>query len=111
MSAIFSLCDGDNSCLVSLADIASILPDNRKFSHQKIESTLLALSEDGYFDLITSRRKGEIMYVINLKKNKSEYRRAAIIRRRDVLYKIMLAFVGALATFIFGLIIKAICGS
>ena len=48
------------------------------------------------------------MYVINLKDSGFAYKRTAAQRRRDVTFKIFLAFVGALATFIFGLILKSL---
>ena len=50
------------------------------------------------------------MYVINLKENGFAYKRCAKQRQRDIMYKIMLAFIGAVTTFIFGLLLKAIFG-
>lgn len=111
MSAIYSLCDGTDSCLVSPLDILSLLPSRKKYSLERIDDTLNALYQDGYFDLITSERKGEKMYVISLKENGKAYRRLAKQKQRDVAFKIFLAFIGATATFIFGLIIRAIFGN
>lgn len=111
MSAVYSLCDGEDGCLVSPVDIMSLLPANKKYSAERIDDTLNALHLDGYFDLITSERKGEKMYVISLKENGMVYKRAAKQRQRDIAFKIFLAFVGASATFIFGLILKAIFGN
>jgi hypothetical protein len=51
------------------------------------------------------------MYVISLKENGKAYRRLAKQKQRDVAFKIFLAFIGATATFIFGLIIRAIFGN
>lgn len=110
MGAIFALCDGTEGCLISPLDILSILPSNRRYNPEKVDDILHALQCDGYFDLIASERKGEKMYVIQLKESGFAYKRAAKQRRRDVTFKIFLAFVGALATFIFGLILKAIFG-
>lgn len=110
MSAIYSLCDGTDGCLVSPIDIMSILPAGRKYNLERIDDALNALKLDGYVDVITSVRKGEKMYVISLKENGMAYKRSAKQKQRDVLFKIFLAFVGALATFVFGLIIKAIFG-
>ena len=110
MSAVFSLCDGTEGCLVSPLDILSILPAKRKYSIEKIDGILHDLKCDGYFDLITSERKGEKMYVISLKENGYAYKRNAKQRQRDIAFRIMLAFIGAAATFIFGLIIKGIFG-
>ena len=110
MAAVFSLCDGTDGCLVSPLDILSILPAKRKYSVEKIDGILHDLKCDGYFDLITSERKGEKMYVISLKDSGYAYKRSAKQRQRDIAFRIVLAFIGAAATFIFGLIIKGIFG-
>ena len=110
MGAVYCLCDGTESCLVSVADILSILPAKKKFTCERVENILKNLQGDGYFDLIVSERKGEKMYVISLKANGLNFKRIAKQRQRDILYKILLAFVGAAATFIFGLILKGLFG-
>lgn len=108
MAAVYSLCDGTEGCLVSPVDILSILPAKHKLSRDKLDDILNALKCDGYFDLISSERKGEKMYVINLKESGFAYKRNAKQRQRDIAFKIFLAFIGALATFIFGLILKGL---
>ena len=110
MGAVYSLCDGTDGCLVSPIDIMSILPVGRKYNVERIDDALNALRLDGYLDVITSVRKGEKMYVISLKENGMAYKRSARQKQKDVLFKIFLAFVGAVATFVFGLILKAIFG-
>lgn len=110
MEAVFSLCDGSDGCLISALDILSILPANKKYNVERIDDTLTALHLDGYFDLITSERKGEKMYVISLKDNGLSYKRAAKQKQRDIAFRIFLAFIGAFATFIFGLILNALFG-
>lgn len=110
MRAVYDLCDGTDSCLISPLEIASLLPAKRNYSLDKIDNTLRDLMHDGYFDLITSERKGEKMYVINLRETGFSYKRTIQQRRRDVAFRIALAFVGAVATFIFGVIIKSIFG-
>lgn len=110
MAAVYSLCDGTESCLVSPLDILSILPAKHRYSQERLEEILQALKCDGYFDLISSERKGEKMYVINLKESGFAYKRIAKQKQRDVTFKIFLAFIGAFATFIFGLILKGIFG-
>ena len=110
MAAIYSLCDGTEGCLVSPIDILSILPSRHKLNPQTLENILNALVLDGYFDLIHSERKGEKMYVINLKESGMSYKRMIRQRQRDIAFRIALAFVGALATFLFGLIIRGLFG-
>ncbi len=108
MSAVYCLCDGTDGCLISPLDIISILPAGRRYSLERVEDALNALKLDGYLDVISSERKGEKMYVISLKESGMNYKRNAIRRRQDVLYKIFLALVGATTTFVFGLILKLV---
>lgn len=110
MSAVYGLCDGTDGCLVSPVDILSVLPAKSKFTPDKLDDILFALHYDGYFDLITSERKGEKMYVITLKENGLAFKRSAKQRQRDITFRIFLAFIGAFATFVFGLILKGIFG-
>lgn len=110
MSAVYDLCDGTESCLVSPAEILAILPQNRKIGYERLDEILGDLKSDGYFDLICSERKGEKMYVINLTDSGAKFRRERLQRRRDIMFKIVLALIGATATFIFGLILRALFG-
>lgn len=110
MAAVYSLCDGTDCCLISPLEILSLLPAKRKYTVDKVEKILHDLTCDGYFDLITSERKGEKMYVINLKEMGFAFKRNANQRRRDIAFRILLAFVGAATTFIFGLILKSLFG-
>lgn len=110
MRAVYDLCDGTDSCLISPAEILSLLPAKRKYSFDKIDCVLKDLMHDGYFDLISSERRGEKMYVINMKEAGFSYKRTIAQRRRDIAFRISLAFIGALSTFIFGVIIKSIFG-
>lgn len=110
MSAVYSLCDGTESCLASPLDILSVMPYGKKMSKDELDDILNALKIDGYFELINSERKGERMYVITLKESGFAWKRAKNQRQRDVAFKIFLAFLGAGATFIFGLILKGIFG-
>lgn len=110
MAAVYALCDGTEGCLVSPLDILSILPAKHKYNAEKLEDILYALKCDGYFDIISSERKGEKMYVINLKESGFSFKRTAKQKQRDVTFKIFLAFIGALATFIFGVILKRLFG-
>ena len=108
MSAIYSLCDGTEGCLVSPMEIKSVMSQRWKLSDEELDDILNALRVDGYFDLVYSERKGEKMYVINLRESGFAWKRTKNQRQREVSYKIFLAFIGALATFIFGLIMKGL---
>ena len=82
MRAVYDLCDGTDGCLVSPVDILCLLPPKRKYDIPKIDSVLHDLS----------------------------YKRMIRQRQRDIAFRIALAFVGALATFLFGLIIRGLFG-
>lgn len=110
MSAIYSLCDGTEGCLVSPMEIKSVMSRSHKIGDEELDSILNALRVDGYFDIIYSERKGEKMYVINLKESGFAWRHTSKQKQRDVTFKIFLAFLGALATFVFGLILKSFSG-
>ena len=110
MSAVYSLCDGTEGCLVSPVDILSVMPAKRHVSADELEAILTTLHCDGYFDLIHSERKGEKMYVITLKESGFAFKRTSKQKQRDISFKIFLAFLGALATFLFGLILKGLFG-
>jgi len=110
MAAIYSLCDGTEGCLVSPLEILSLLPSKHRCTPENLEDILCALKCDGYFDLIFSERKGEKMYVINLRESGFAYKRTERQKQRDIAFKIFLAFIGALATFLFCIILKAFFG-
>ncbi len=110
MSAVYCLCDGTDGCLISPIDIMSILPTRKRYTAEKVENALQELKNEGYLDLISSERKGERMYVVSLKASGQAFKSEAKHKRQELLNRIFMAFVGALATFIFGLILKAIFG-
>lgn len=109
MNAVYELCDGSDCCLISRSDILTLLPARAR-EKCNLDDVLFGLHCDGYFDMITSERKGEKMYVITLKESGFAFKRTAKQRRRDVTFKILLALIGAVATFIFGIILRSIFG-
>ena len=50
MKAVYSMCDGKGSCLVSPMEIMSILPEKKKYSPDRVEKILHSLELDDYFD-------------------------------------------------------------
>ena len=108
MSAVYDMCDGKDSCLVSPMEIVSLLPAKRKYTPQKVEQILRSLELDDYFDLIASDRKGEKMYVITLHPNGEGYARERQQMRRSVAFKIGLSVAGAVITFVVGMILRGI---
>ncbi len=108
MRAVYDMCDGKDSCLVSPMEIMSILPAKRKYTPERVEKILRSLELDDYFDLIESDRKGEKMYVITLHPNGIAYKRMALQFKRGIAFKIGLSVGGAVITFLVGYLLKLI---
>lgn len=108
MNAVYSLCNGNEKCLVSVFDILSVLPPKSDFTVDKVESIMKTLELDDYFEVIMSERKGEKVYVITLHNNGVAFKREIIQERRSVYFKVALSVGGAILTFIVGMILKAI---
>ena len=51
MNAVYELCDGSDCCLISRADILSLLPAKTR-DRCNLDDVLFGLHCDGYFDLI-----------------------------------------------------------
>ena len=107
MRAVYEMCDGKDSCLVSPLEIVSILPE-RKYTPEKVEEILRSLELDDYFDLIESDRKGERMFVITLHANGLAYKRTSQQMKRSIAFKIALSVAGAVVTFVVGRILVGI---
>lgn len=108
MRAVYGMCDGRESCLVSPMEIMSILPERRKYTPEKVDAILRSLELDDYFDLIESERKGEKMYVITLHDNGMAYERSRRQVRRSIAFKVGLSVLGAVVTFAVGMILRCI---
>ena len=105
MRAVYALCR-EGVCLVSPTELLARLPARGKWSQDSLEKVLTALSLDNYFDLLSSERKGEKMYVITLREGGRAYPRNAQQFRRDLFLKLGLAVASAVIAFLVGLILK-----
>ena len=108
MSAIYALCHEKGVCLVAPSEILSLLPKRKKYTEEVLENILQALSLDDYFELLSSERKGEKMYVISLRANGFAFKRYFAQMRRDAAMKIFWAVTSAVVAFVVGLILKRI---
>lgn len=106
MNAVLTLSDGKSNFLVSPYDLLAVLPAKAKFDEEKLERTLKDLEMDGYFELISSDRKGEKVYVVTLRNEGINYRRADKQRARGVYFKWGVAAVGAVIAALIGVLIK-----
>lgn len=106
MSAVYSLCGESGRCLVAPSEILRALPSKEKTSEEKLEKILRALELDDYFELLSSDRKGEKMYVITLHAAGFAYKRETAKEKRDVAYRLFWAVVSAVVAFLVGLFLR-----
>lgn len=108
MDAVYTLVGGKDRVLVSPSEILALLPPKAGYTEESLEGILRALELDGYFELISSDRKGERMYVIHLHAAGQAYKRAGKQRRRGLYIKIGITVATAVLSFVIGIILKAI---
>ena len=108
MRAVFTLSEGKERFLISPYDLAAFLPAKGNYNEETLERTLRALELDGYFDFVPSDRKGEKVYVIHMREAGLAFQRSDTQRKRSVYFRWGVAAVGAVITFIIGLVLKLI---
>ena len=108
MNTVYSLCHEKGICLISPAELLSLLPPRKKYTEEQLDQILAELALDDYFELLSSERKGEKMYVISLRANGYAFKRAYVQMRRDVAVKLLWAVTSAVVAFLVGLVLKRI---
>ena len=108
MNAVYTLCHEKGVCLVAPTELLSVLPKRRRYSEEGLETILQALSMDDYFEMLSSERKGEKMYVISLRANGIAFKRHFAQVRRDAAVKILWAAASAAVAFLVGWVLKRI---
>ncbi len=108
MDRVYTLCHDKGVCLVSPAELLSLLPEKKSYTEEGVEGILNELSLDGYFELLSSERKGEKMYVISLRANGYAFKRSYEQMRRDAFGKMFWAVASAVVAFIVGIVLKRI---
>ena len=106
MQAVFNLCGDEGRCLVSPHDLMNHLTQKEKYTEEKLEKILRALELDDYFEIISSDRKGEKMYVITLHANGFAFKRSSVQFKRDAALKLLLSAAGAVLAFLVGVLLK-----
>ena len=108
MNAVYALCHEKGVCLISPAELIDLLPVRKKYTEERLEEMLTQLALDDYFELLSSERKGEKMYVISLRTKGQAYKRCSLQQKRDVAVKMLLAVASAVVAFVVGLILRRI---
>ena len=106
MNAVYNLCSEKGICLVSPTELLEVLPSKRNYTEEALERVLDALALDNYFELLSSERKGEKMYVISLRANGYAFKRCHTQMKRDVALKLAWAITSAVVAFLVGLLLK-----
>ena len=94
------------SFLISPLDIKSM--SKIPLSEREIDDILNDLKKDGYFDFIYSERHGESVYCITLLERGKGYDRDKMVRRRSLIYRLILTVGFAVISFIIGIILKLV---
>ena len=110
MNAVYELSCGKERFLVSPYELAAVLPAKGKYDEASLERTLNSLALDGYFELVETDRKGEKTYVIEMREAGMSYRRRDYQRKRGLVFRILVAALGAVVTFLVGILLRAFFG-
>lgn len=108
MNAVYTLCHEKGVCLISPAELLALLPTRKRLTEEQLEKVLGELALDNYFELLSSERKGEKMYVISLRANGYAFKRYFAQMRRDAAVKIFWAVASAVVAFLVGVVLKRI---
>ena len=106
MNTVYALCHEKGICLISPAELLAQLPPRRQYTEEGVEKILTELSLDDYFELLSSERKGEKMYVISLRTKGYAFKRCYTQLRRNAAMKLVWAITSAVIAFLVGLILK-----
>ena len=106
MKAVYSLCEERGICLVSPTEILNVLPKKSRCSEERLDRVLRELQLDDYFEMLSSERKGEKMYVITLHAEGRAFKRYSVQMKRDFALKIGWAVTSAVIAFLVGLLMK-----
>ena len=108
MNAVYSLCHEKGICLISPAELLSLLPPRKKYTEEQVDKILSNLALDDYFQLLSSERKGEKMYVISLHPTGYAFKRNSLQQKRAVALRLGWAIASAVIAFLVGWLLKRI---
>ncbi len=108
MEFLYRKCREKNGCLTSFQEIIISLSHKIKLTQTKLKEVMLSLEQDDYFDMIYSDRHGEQVLVITLHLKGKAFPRELVQSGRQLKYKLILASLGAVFSFIIGRILYLI---
>lgn len=104
MTVIYEKCLSSGACIISTAEIKAKLK-SRALSDLKIKTVLRSLELDDYYVLTLCDKNGEEFFCVNLLAKGYAFRRETEQARRAFIYKIFLACLTALVTYVVGRIL------
>ena len=107
MGALYAAAKDKNAVLITPIDLLKLVGIDT-VTLTELEKIVVALNQDGYFDLVYSDRHGEVVYCITLTARGKAYKRHAQVMKRNLLFRIGLSVALAVLSFIIGLILKAV---
>ena len=108
MRTVYTVCVEKGICLISPAEFLALLPKRKKYTEEQLDKILSALAMDDYFELLSSERKGEKMYVISLRAGGCAYPRYSLQEKRGLALKLGWAIASAVIAFLVGVLLKRI---
>ena len=108
LKAILDLSGGKNTVLLAPVEILKRIPYNIGITKREFKDILKTLEYDGYFELIESDNKGELVYCITLTAKGQGFDRELLHYRRMVYFKVILTIATAILGFIVTRIMMAI---
>ena len=105
MDFLFLKCAKNGNCLISVQEIMLSVAHQIKFKEESVKEIIFSLQQEGYFDIIYTDRQGESVLVITLLAKGKGYLREKVQDKRQIKFKIVLAFIGAILSFIVGKIL------
>lgn len=108
MAAVFALSDGKERFLVSPFEILAVLPPKADYDEEKLERVLHGLELDGYFDLISSERKGERVYVVHMREAGLSFQRSGAKRKRSLFFRLAVTVLCGILSAAVGILLKKI---
>ncbi len=106
MNAVYNLTVEKGVCLISPNELIEEISPKHRLNEEGLEKILSELALDNYFELLSSERKGEKMYVISLRANGYAFKRCYTQMRRSLVLKLGWAIASAVVAFLVGLILK-----